>query len=120
MSLVARGCHLRNFAGRINSPLASYDKPPPARFLFVDVRARVAGGTAYLRRIHHLGRRALDVSVGKIQGLPARSLVGELCTRGAAAHRATARRTWAGREVYLARLQTGLRGSCQTGAPGPD
>src|SRR5438094_8185557 len=56
------------------------------------------------RRICHRGRRTFVVSMGKIQTLSARSLVGELCARRASAHRTVARILWPRPANYLAGL----------------
>src|SRR5882757_3587079 len=88
--------------------------------LFVDGRARCAGRAACRGRIRTPGWWAVDVSMGKIQGCSARSLVGELCARGAFEHRTIARPARDGCKDYLAHLPAGLRGSRKTGAPGSD
>ena len=72
-----------------------------AHLLVVDLCLGIEGGVAGIRRIHYARWWALDVPMGKIQSLSARSLVGELCSRRPIAHRAVAHGTRPGREDYL-------------------
>ena len=72
-------------------------------FCLCDRQRRVASITA--NTSCWLG--AFAVSVGEIQSVAARSLVGEFRARRAHPHRAVARRTRPGRQDHLARLQAG-------------
>src|SRR5262249_18500903 len=89
---------LRDIAPGINSPLAAYDETFLVCRFFHYLRACLArGGATSLGGVHHPGGWTVDVSVGKVQGRAARSLVGELCAGRAPAHRTVTRRARAGR-----------------------
>src|SRR5438094_6740665 len=94
---------LRGFAPCVNS-VPAYGWYSSGFFIAFTVAGDDGQRLRRQRRIYRRGRWAFLVSMGKIQTLSARSLVGELCARRASAHRTVARIFWSRSANYLAGL----------------
>src|SRR5207248_9758598 len=118
-SVNRRYVHLRIFVSRINSVPANKYYAPILSLTRALIHARA--WRECFRQEHgvdHRRGRAISLSMGTLQDLSARSLVGKLCSGRTIAHGAIAQPARPRCVDHLARLQTGLPRSRPARAPG--